>query len=506
MLILAGCGRTGLHGGEPVEALLSCESELDCATADLCRTFSCVGGYCELVDTTDCDDGDVCTEERCVPETGLCEYRSVVRDEDGDGFPGPRPGYAPGAPGSCGDDCDDTNPNAYPGGVELCDGADNDCNGIVDDDAFYFPTAAAAHRVTPERYSRASAGGIASDGMRYGVTYHGTNRENGIQQNRFVPLGPDGVPVSDELSIASTNAASFTGPLVWTGSMYGTAWSDARVDANYEIYFNRLDRDGRKAALDLRVTDAPGFSIYPSLLWDGVWFVLVWEDRRHANDSQSAAVYAQRVSPLSELIGGNVELVPTRVGTSSPEIARGATRLGLVYTVLDGAVSRIEFRWLSPDLTEIGPAVDLGAVDGMGPSVRWMNDRFYVLWTVGHAASVGDAVYGAAVTEDGAIVMPSTRLTFGAQHTRGHSVLALGNRMLVFWADDAPGNYEIATATIDGDLRQVGPRQALTDDGAHSLGPMAAFGPSGDIGLIFRDDRTSTFQVYFRRLSCFAGR
>jgi hypothetical protein len=33
----------------------------------------------------------------------------------------------------CADDCDDSRPDVRPGGVEVCDGADNDCNGVVDD-------------------------------------------------------------------------------------------------------------------------------------------------------------------------------------------------------------------------------------------------------------------------------------------------------------------------------------------------------------------------------------
>ena len=30
-------------------------------------------------------------------------------------------------------DCDDQNPNVSPIGIEVCDGFDNDCNGVVDD-------------------------------------------------------------------------------------------------------------------------------------------------------------------------------------------------------------------------------------------------------------------------------------------------------------------------------------------------------------------------------------
>ncbi len=59
-------------------------------------------------------------------------------DGDGDGY-GPDSSAVTACEGESGQvqvggDCDDTSARAYPGGSEVCDGLDNDCNGVVDDD------------------------------------------------------------------------------------------------------------------------------------------------------------------------------------------------------------------------------------------------------------------------------------------------------------------------------------------------------------------------------------
>ncbi len=100
----------------------------DCDDADA----EVLPGAAEHCDGRDEDcDGDVDED----PEGADTWYA----DEDGDGFGNPYL-YFP----ACGEgdgrtldatDCDDTSAAAFPGGVEQCDGVDNDCDGIRDDDA-----------------------------------------------------------------------------------------------------------------------------------------------------------------------------------------------------------------------------------------------------------------------------------------------------------------------------------------------------------------------------------
>ena len=69
---------------------------------------------------SDCDDHNSCTTDKCVD--GFCQ--NYPKDDDGDNHVDALCG---------GDDCNDLNPNAYPGHPEVCsDGADNDCNGVAD--------------------------------------------------------------------------------------------------------------------------------------------------------------------------------------------------------------------------------------------------------------------------------------------------------------------------------------------------------------------------------------
>ncbi len=119
-----------------------CNDSIDC-TDDTCVAGNCVhtpvparcmaGFSCDLhtgcragracATTTDCADTDPCTvNERCDSATRVCLFDLL--DGDHDGFP----------PRSCGGgDCDDSHADVHPGATEVCNGIDDNCNGLVDE-------------------------------------------------------------------------------------------------------------------------------------------------------------------------------------------------------------------------------------------------------------------------------------------------------------------------------------------------------------------------------------
>jgi hypothetical protein len=115
-------------------------------------TEACAAPSGFVEDDTDCDDSDATVNpganERCDEQDNDCDGlvddddSAVVGtttwyvDYDGDGYGGARLSTAaceqPSGYVADASDCDDTDASAWPGAEEICDGADNDCDGTVD--------------------------------------------------------------------------------------------------------------------------------------------------------------------------------------------------------------------------------------------------------------------------------------------------------------------------------------------------------------------------------------
>jgi len=509
LLSSAACGsRTAFDVEEGPPPPPECVKDKDCdGYGDLCFPVGCVAGKCTDLTPVDCNDHNPCTTDACDPESGKClPPVSAVLDLDGDMHFAPLPGKKPGDVDACGDDCDDTNAAAHPGGTEVCDGVDNDCDGIVDNGASLVSVGDAVQ--ISEGTTLASPASIAySGGDGYLASFSGEVASNAAVY--LASLGRTGThQTPTKFTIGPADA--FGGPLAWTGDRFGLAWSDRR-DArstviNYEIYFNIVNPDGSKRNQDLRVTYVDGFSISPALAWTGNEFVVLWQDdglRSGINE-----IFGQRIDVNGVPLGGNVRLIDDGGrGQTSPAVAAGQRTIGAVWMRGDATLHELMFAAFDHQLQPLGAPqlITSRMASGVYPTIVYNQTEYIIAWY--DPDSTLKTVYGAVRDELGGELVAAKPIAQTSGHARYPALLPYGDRALLVWSDDRDNNlgYELYGKTLDNKLGTLTPEKRLTSAIGDSVDPTLSFGPRGEVGVLFGDNRTGTKQVYFTHLECVTG-
>ncbi|HKY40454.1 MAG TPA: putative metal-binding motif-containing protein [Polyangiaceae bacterium] len=502
-LVVLACGsRTGLLLGRVVEEddpppQVECTTAADCPQPPpgQCGVASCdENSSCQLDLGPICDDGDACTVDAC--EAEQCVHTDGHIDADGDGVFARGTAADPTAPLGCGEDCDDANEGIFPGAVELCDSLDNDCNGIVDDGTGLTPTQAEPKRVSPMNAKSSRAAGLAFDGESFGATM---TVQDGTWQGHFRQLDASGNPLGDSQRVAHVNAESYGGPLVWTGQRYLIAYDDARQDDNYEIYFNLLNRQGKRLNEDLRVTNADDFSLRPSVVWTGVEGLLVWDDRRFEDNQDASAIFGQRISLDGQLLGGNMRLSAPGVHGENASIALSDAGVGIAFVspVAGSNDTVLHFMTASRSLENPSDVTTIEFRNATAPVVTAVGGKYVVTFHE-HTAMIGPSIFGVVIGENG-IERAPTSMTVASRSARTNATYSYGDRFVMVWAEQQD-KYQLYAQVFDAKLAPLSPRMRLTNTATDTWGPALAPAEDGGLGVLYTDE--SEQQTYFTRLDC----
>jgi hypothetical protein len=495
--VLVQCGgRSGIPSGDAGEVSVPCTQDADCLDGNLCSTRTCTNHYCATVAHKDCDDQVFCTEDSCDEATGACVHQWRASDNDHDGYYAPLPGSKPGAPDACGDDCNDTQASVHPAALEQCDGYDNNCNGQVDEGTYNYSATTSPMRVTDDSFIDGGPTGLAYNGSYFGLAFTGSTHTSPYQGffTGYDAAATRSVPLTNT---TETSKDSFAGPLVWTGSVYATAW-EVRGARGYDIRFNELDARGQKMGPDLRVSNGSGFSIQPTLLQMGDQYWVAWSDD---DGGDVFSIFARKVSKDRELASDIVRLTDLPSDARTPTLIKSPTSYLLLY--LSAVNRQIRGRMLDADMNPIGGEILISGAGASSYSTDWVADRFVVAWSL-EGVQPGNAIWAAAIDANGTLIQGQQAITNGANFARTPNVLSLGDRFALAWADDRVsfGHYGIRMALYDPSLSASSDAEILAETTYDCIDPTLASGGHG-LAMVYRE-RTygRTGFPYFVGLGC----
>ena len=185
------------------------------------------------------------------------------------------------------------------------------------------------------------------------------------------------VAISSNLQVTDDVASQRTPSVIWTGSQYGVAWRDVRGGNGQEIYFARISGLGIKVGSDVRLTNDPGSSSTPDLVWTGAEFGMAWRSFRNG----SADVWFMRISADGTPIGGEVQV--TQLGSSqAPRIGFDGTGFGFAFLDTSSGFSRVNFALADADGARIGNVLEVttGNTDSFNPNLAFASDQYAIAW------------------------------------------------------------------------------------------------------------------------------
>ena len=297
---------------------------------------------------------------------------------------------------------------------------------------------------------------VAFDGTNYLVVWQ--DRRSGIYEIYGARMNRSGT-VFDSSGIAiSTEAPSSCRPsIAFDGVNYLVVWEDARGASFIDIYGVRMSRAGvvldtTETAISTIVSDQYSSSI----AFDGTNYLMLWQDKRNGLRSGSYPdIYGARVSQSGIILDpSGIAIATASYAQQYPSIAFDNTNYLVVWQDLRSGlyddIYGTRVTQLGTVLDSSGIAISTASYAQWYPSLAFDDTNYLVVWQDSrNGIGPYDDIYGARISQAGLVLDPDGIAISSARRYQAYPSVAFdGTNYLVVWTDSRGTTYDIYCARV----------------------------------------------------------
>ena len=300
---------------------------------------------------------------------------------------------------------------------------------------------------------------------------------------------PDG-EVLDPQGFAISQAAywQYYPSLVFDGTNYLVVWQDYRNDpSDPDIFGARVTPQGTVLDPDgIAISDAVGRQSYPALGFGGTDYLVVWQDYRNGNYD----IYGTRVTTGGLVLNTDGIAISQSSGFQlKPAMEFDGTKYLIVWEDYRNTLSDIygaRVMTTGAVLDPNGFAISQATSGQYVPVLDFGGSTFLVAWE-DYRRSIYADIYGARITTGGAVLDDTGLIITSIHNWQTNPAVAFDSTgFLAVWEDDrrTPGTTDIYGTFVSPDGEVFNPG-AIVWQAGNQTGPVLARGPGGRLFLAY---------------------